>query len=106
MSNYVMPEGKTLTDVHHDNAVMRAEIARDEAFQKKSDEHFRRTHPGLRNGRNFLWDVMRHRDFGDTFGEKFDQTFKGCVGSDKWFDDNFCPRCDKRRNFCECDGSN
>ena len=94
-----MPRGKTLGDVKADNLRTYQAEKEDREFQAKSDKHFERHHPGLLNGRNFLWNVMR---WHGSLGERFDQTFKGCVGSDEWLDKQFCPICDKRRSLCKC----
>lgn len=100
-----MPEGMTMADIHRDNAIT-AKAARDDAeFDRKSDEHFRTTHPGLRKGRHFLWNVMRHHDslgIAETFEANYHETFPTCPGSPEWWGDRFCPKCDKRREYCIC----
>ena len=33
---------------------------------------------------------------------KFDNTFKGSPSSKEWWDGEFCPNCDRRKNACVC----
>lgn len=97
------PDGLTMADVYKDNAVTAAAIAKDEAFQKASDKHFRETQPELLPGRHFLWNVMRFHKFGnEKIGQKYDATFKGCIGSDEWMDAKFCPDCGWKKWKCKC----
>jgi len=101
-----MPKGYTMRDVYADNARTSEAARRDREFDRKAEAHFRNTHKGLRNGRNFLWDVMRHRDSSlggaENFEERYNNTFMGCPGSPEWYAGGFCPVCDKRRSMCEC----
>ena len=99
MSALPVPEGYTMGDVYADNARSAAAEAADRAFQAKSDDYFRTTHPGLKPGRNFMWDVMRWRN---SLGERYDETFKGAPSSPEWWQQQFCPKCDKRVSMCEC----
>lgn len=91
-------------DIYADN--FRSEVSRqaDEAFQRKSDKYFETTHPGLRNGRNFLWNTMRFQDGNlgkcPDFEKRYHETFKGCPGSPEWLDAKFCPVCEKRISVC------
>lgn len=108
MSRLPIPEGMTMGDILADNARGAAAAREDAAFCAKSDSYFRTTHPGLRAGRNFMWDVMRHRDGSlgraASFERNYHQTFKGCPGSPDWLASQFCPKCDKRRSMCKCEG--
>jgi len=59
------------------------------------------SHRDCPNGRNFLALVMRHHDNLDYLG-RFDNTFRGSPSSREWWDGVFCPKCDKRKVYCEC----
>jgi hypothetical protein len=102
-----IPEGYTMGDIYSDNHRTEQGRLADEAFQKKSDKYFQTTHPGLINGRNFLWNVLRHQDGNvglcPTFKQNYDATFKGCPGSPEWLDFKFCSACGKRKTACTCD---
>ena len=54
------------------------------------------------NGRNLLAFRMRWLD-NPSYREKFDDTFKGAPDTKEWWDDQFCHKCDKRKQFCVCD---
>lgn len=53
------------------------------------------------NGRNLLAFRMRWLD-NPSYREKFDHTFKGAPDTREWWDDQFCPVCDRRKNACVC----
>lgn len=93
-------DAETWDAVRRDNARTAEAIRKDAEDSRRSDESFK-SHRGLRDGRNFMWDCFRHREFS-ALRENYDSTFKGCVGSKDWFDKNFCPVCDKRRTACSC----
>lgn len=75
----------------------------DEAKFNRRVEKEMQSHRGLQNGRDFRWNCFRWRDESSDFQTRFDQTFKGAPGSSEWFETKFCPVCEKRWAYCECD---
>ena len=77
------PEGKTMTDVHHDLAKVNKAKARDAALDAKLERAEMGGHRGLKNGRNFLWNVFRHRtkEEMDTYRENMDRVFPNAPGA-------------------------
>lgn len=53
------------------------------------------------NGRNLLAFRMRWLD-NPSWRERFDRTFRGAPATKEWWDDQFCPFCDRRKNACVC----
>lgn len=80
-------------------AMTRLDYAR---FKRNSEKMFR-GHRGLQNGRDFRWNVFRHRDEDkQDLDKKFDKAFPTAPGSPKWFAKNYCSQCGKRLYFCQC----
>ena len=53
------------------------------------------------NGRNVFAFTMRNLN-NVGYREKFDNTFRTAPGSRHRLDKEYCPKCDRRRVWCEC----
>jgi hypothetical protein len=73
------------------------------AFERKAEKMLR-GHRQAPDGRDYRAFVERFRlDVNNPeFDARYDATFKGCPGSADWLDDMYCPKCDKRKEWCEC----
>lgn len=72
--------------------------------EKEIDRRIEQDLQGYRmapNGRNLLAFRMRWLD-NPNYRERFDDTFKGAPATKEWWDDQFCSKCDKRKEFCIC----
>ena len=70
------------------------------AFEKKAEQFFR-SHREVPKGRNFLAWVLRFQN-NIGYKSKFDDTFHAAPGSKARLDSEFCPKCGKRKVWCEC----
>ena len=85
-----LPDGSLPGIKRHEEAALDAKIER--SFQSYREPP---------NGRNvFAW-KMRYLD-NKTYKGKFDKTFRGCPDSPEWWEDQFCPICDRRKSMCLC----
>ena len=69
-------------------------------IDRKIEQSFR-SQREVPNGRNaFAW-VMRYLE-NNRYRDKFDNAFRGSPSSSEWWEQQFCPHCNKRRCFCDC----
>lgn len=86
--------------IAQDNARTAYAAMKDAEFDRKAEKMLagQREVP---NGRNFLSWTMRFQN-DPAYVSRFDNTFKDAPGSKSRMDREFCPKCDKRKVFCEC----
>lgn len=72
----------------------------EKAFEAKAEKMLA-GHRQPPNGRNAFAFVMRYLN-NECYRGKFDSTFSGSPSSEKWLDEKFCSKCDKRRVYCTC----
>jgi len=70
------------------------------AFEVKAEKMLA-GHRQAPNGRNVFAFKMRFLD-DTSYKNRFDGTFKYAPGSPNRLDLDYCPKCDKRKAWCEC----
>ena len=77
----VTPEGMSMADIVADNE-RTAAARRQEAVAEAMADAECNSHRGLKNGRNFMWNVFRHRTRRDmdNFRKNFDNVFPDSPG--------------------------
>ncbi len=70
-----------LNDAKRDNELTRQAIQQDQAFDRQSDQ-FHRGQKELPPGRNFLWNIFRHKSKSDLakYRSNFDRAFPNAPG--------------------------
>jgi hypothetical protein len=78
----LMPDGLSMADVMADNARSAAAARQDAVAEAMADAECN-SHRGLKNGRNFMWNVFRHRSRKDmdNYRENFDNVFPNSPGA-------------------------
>lgn len=78
-----LPEGFTMADIHRDNAKTARAKAADAALDAKLERAEMGSHRGLKNGRNFLWNVLRHKSKAEqeSYRANFDSVFPDAPGA-------------------------
>lgn len=82
LAKAVMPEGYTMDEIKSDVAKIKRAEAEDREFDRKAEAEFR-SHRGLKDGRNFLWNVFRWqtKSSRDKYRENFDLAFPDSPGA-------------------------
>lgn len=82
LAKAVMPEGYTMGEIKQDVAKIKKAQAEDRNFDRKMEAEFS-GHRGLKSGRNFMWNVFRHRsqEDMDNYRDNFDLAFPNAPGA-------------------------
>ena len=89
-----------MTTSSEDNARKAHAAMSDAEFDRKAEKMLA-GHRQAPDGRNVFAFKMRDLD-NDGYKGRFDNTFQDAPGSKERLDREYCPKCDKRRAWCEC----
>lgn len=75
----------------------------EKAFEIKAEKMLK-GHRELPSGRDYraFYERFRLDTNNEDFNSRWDSSFPRSPATDQWFDLKYCSKCDKQRQWCEC----